>query len=213
MLATLKSQYQNGKSNRPDNLNLRLHRALSWLEKAQNCQGDLDMQFISLWIAFNAIYAKELSDSSPDRASFESFLGRICQFDKSDKLYHLIWDKFTKSIRTMLDNRYVFAEFWAFHNGKISPKAWQEDFETSNKKAYFALANQDTDAILRVVFSRLYVLRNQIVHGGATYGSSVNREQLKDGCQILSDIIPVIIQVVLDNDDKDWGKPFYPVVD
>lgn len=64
-----------------------------------------------------------------------------------------------------------------------------------------------------VVFDRLYVLRNQIVHGGATYGSSINRAQLKDGCRILTDIIPVIVQIVLNNSNKDWGRPFYPVVD
>lgn len=41
---------------------MRLHRALSRLQKSQETQDDLDMQFISLWISFNAIYAKEMSE-------------------------------------------------------------------------------------------------------------------------------------------------------
>ena len=34
--------------------------------------------------------------------------------------------------------------------------------------------------VLSIVLSRIYTLRNQLVHGGATWDSSVNREQLRD---------------------------------
>lgn len=212
MIKDLQQQFYQNKPHRPDNLNLRLHRALSWLDKAHDSHGDLDIEFISLWISFNAVYAKELGEHSPDRMSFISFLNHVCELDKNKKLYDLIWQKFSQSIRIMLDNRYVFQPFWDYQNGRISERAWQEDFDISNKKDRKSLANQDTHAILIVVFDRLYTLRNQIVHGGATYGSRVNRHQLKDGCQILSYIIPVIIQIILDNPNQDWGKPFYPVV-
>jgi hypothetical protein len=33
-----------------------------------------------------------------------------------------------------------------------------------------------------------------------------------DGCQILLALIPAIIEIVLNNSNNDWGKPFYPVV-
>lgn len=212
-IAELKECYQAGKPTRSDELNLRLHRALSWLENAQNMQDDLDMRFVSLWIAFNAIYARRLGEDSPDRTTFIEFLGKVCRYDEHAELYDLIWTKFSGNIRTMLDNRYVFASFWQYQAGVITERVWQEGFEQSNKKAFNALAEKDTHKILMVVFDRLYVLRNQIVHGGATYGSSINRAQLKDGCRILTDIIPVIVKIVLNNSDKDWGKPFYPVVD
>lgn len=68
----------------------------------------------------------------------------------------------------MLDNRYVLQPFWDYKNGKITENEWKEDFDKNNKKALTALANQDTYNILLVVFDRLYTLRNQIVHGGAT---------------------------------------------
>lgn len=213
MIQKLHHEFAQNKANRPDELNLRLHRALSWLHKAQNTNEDLDIQFISLWIGFNAIYAKELGERSPDRVSFLSFFNDICQLDKDKQIYNIIWQKFHQGIRIMLDNRYVFQPFWDYHNGKISELAWQEDFEKAKKKAYQALSDKDTHTILIVIFDRLYTLRNQIVHGGATYDSSVNRKQLQDGCQILQAIIPVIIQIILDNPHQDWGKPFYPVVD
>ena len=41
------------------NLALRVHRALSWLGRAEQfaIQVDPDAQFVFLWIAFNAAYA------------------------------------------------------------------------------------------------------------------------------------------------------------
>ena len=51
------------------------------------------------------------------------------------------------------------------------------------------------------------------MHGGATYNSSVNRKQLLETCHILSNLIPMILQIMLENPDNPyWGKPFYPVV-
>lgn len=37
---------------------LRMHRALSWLQRAEAAGDDHDVGFICLWIAFNAAYAR-----------------------------------------------------------------------------------------------------------------------------------------------------------
>lgn len=42
-------------------LRLRVHRALSWLDRAEQAD-DLDGRFIFLWIAFNAAYATEIDE-------------------------------------------------------------------------------------------------------------------------------------------------------
>ena len=63
-----------------------------------------------------------------------------------------------------------------------------------------------------MVFDRLSVLRNQLVHGGATWGGSINRPQVRDGTAILAFLIPVFVDVMLDNPLEYWGRPFYPVV-
>ena len=71
----------------------------------------------------------------------------------------------------------------------------------------------DTIQILIILFNRLYTLRNQIMNGGATYNSSVNRKQLKDACIILIALIPAFIHILLENSQRlDLGQPFYPVV-
>ncbi|TLS78362.1 hypothetical protein FE236_01005 [Mariprofundus erugo] len=66
--------------------------------------------------------------------------------------------------------------------------------------------------ILSFLFNRLNVLRNQLIHGGATWNSQVNREQVKEGRMILAFLLPCFIEIMMNNPHEDWGKPFYPVV-
>ena len=60
--------------------------------------------------------------------------------------------------------------------------------------------------------SRMYTLRNQLVHGGATWNSAVNREQLKDCTAFLGKLVPFIIELMLDNPQTVWGDALYPPV-
>ena len=71
----------------------------------------------------------------------------------------------------------------------------------------------DAARILSILFDRLYVLRNQLVHGGATWNGSVNRDQVRDGAAVLGTLLPIFIEIMMDNPGQNWGKPFYPVVD
>lgn len=45
-------------------LGLRVHRALSWLRRAEVEDGDHDVRFILLWIGFNAAYAGDVEASA-----------------------------------------------------------------------------------------------------------------------------------------------------
>ena len=69
-----------------------------------------------------------------------------------------------------------------------------------------------TATVLAIVLARLYTLRNQLMHGGATWRGSVNRDQIRDGTAILNDFVPLVIHLLMDNPDEDWGDPCYPVV-
>jgi hypothetical protein len=70
----------------------------------------------------------------------------------------------------------------------------------------------DTATLLSMVFDRLYVLRNQIVHGGATWNSTINRDQLRDAVAILEVLVPQVIAVILEHPEVDLGEVLYPVV-
>lgn len=72
-------------------------------------------------------------------------------------------------------------------------KAYQRlhRFNASGAALNIALAAKTVPAALPQVFTKLYTLRNQIIHGGATYNSQINREQLKDACNLLNKLIPL----------------------
>lgn len=71
----------------------------------------------------------------------------------------------------------------------------------------------DTSRVLLTVFERLYTLRNQLIHGGATWNSKVNRGQVHDGANIMNKLVPAIIHIMMDGAGEVWGDPCYPVVD
>jgi len=208
----LEEVFKSKKAEHSDYFNLRIHRGLSWLKKSLELDSDLDLKFMSLWISFNAIYAQD-AELNQDKQSLRQFLYLICQKDQEHKIYHILWAKFSHPIRLLLENPYMHQGFWDYQNQKISQRSWKEDFDQEKKKVHKALQEKASVDILFVVFNRLYTLRNQIIHGGATYNSSVNRQQLQDACNILVALLPIFMLVLLENAKTlDLGKPFYPVV-
>ena len=69
-----------------------------------------------------------------------------------------------------------------------------------------------TCLLLKPLFDRLYVLRNQLHHGGSTQAGSLNRRQVEAGAAVMARLIPTFIGVIIDNPDADWGRPYFPPV-
>ena len=209
---TLKERQRKERADHPEGLALRVHRALSWLHRAEQSE-DEDGRFIFLWIAFNAAYANELGEQRMlEGEKFNRYLARLVELDNDHRLYGLIWQRYSGAIRVLLDNVYVYQPFWDYSNGLASGEDWEERFAAAKHAANVALASKNTTLALSVVFNRLYTLRNQLVHGGATWNSSMNRQQLRDANAILGDIVPVIIGIMMDNTELVWGDASYPPV-
>jgi len=60
---SLKQRLKEKRDKLSDIHSTRLHRAISWLKCAAEQQDDVDLQLISLWIAFNACYAVDQGGS------------------------------------------------------------------------------------------------------------------------------------------------------
>jgi len=196
-------------------LALRTHRALSWLHRAEQEPEDHDARFLFLWISFNAAYANEITDRREfsERRQLVNFMNRLVDSDHEKLLYQMIWRRYPQSIRTLIDNRHVFQPFWDHVRGDLTDAEWREAFVKSKSSAHRALGKQNTKKVFAVTFDRLYTLRNQLVHGGSTWNSSVNRGQVTDGARILGDIVPIIIHLMMENPRQLWGDPCYPVVE
>lgn len=194
-------------------LSLRVHRSISWLGRAQQEGDDPDLRFILLWIGFNAAYAGDLgADVDSERGAFRAFFQTLVGLDRDGRIYNAVWTRFPHEIRVLLANRYVFAPFWRYRNGSAEHADWADRLASSQRRIHEAMARQDTVTVLALVFDRLYVLRNQLVHGGSTWASAVNRQQVRDGAAVLAWLLPVFIDLMMDNPDRDWGRPFYPVI-
>ncbi|MDF3131231.1 HEPN domain-containing protein [Kiritimatiellaeota bacterium B1221] len=209
----LKELHRETRGTMPEGINLRIHRALSWLQAAEQSTEE-DTRFLQLWIAFNAAYAREfdLSETSPEKTQFHSFLHQVCQLDAEQRIHRLAWDHYASRIRVFVDCRYVFAPYWSWQQGKIDENEWERLFRDSKRRAQQALAEQKTAVFLNILFDRLYTLRNQLMHGGATWNSQMNREQLRSAVRILRDFVPELIHILMENPEENWGKPQYPPV-
>lgn len=199
-------------------LGLRLRRATSWLARAEREKDDPDAAFIFYWIAFNAAYAADIdaaiqpNEPATERRRFSDYFSRLIALDESRLIYNAVWHRFPGPIRLLLDNEFVFQPFWNYHNRLPGFERWNMMFESSRSRALDALARQDTGLILDTLFDRLYVLRNQLIHGGATWRSSRNRDQVRDGARIMAFLVPIFIGLMLEHPEIDWGPPYYSVI-
>ena len=94
--------------------------------------------------------------------------------------------------------------------GKLSTAEIEDKLELNQKMVQDALAHLDTQLVLSLIFDRLYCVRNQLIHGGSTYASSVNRAQINDGVKILSHLLPLMLEIMMQNAKEDWGEVLYP---
>lgn len=207
----LKAQLRIQRDSMEENHAIRLHRALSWMLAAEQYDEDDDIAFITLWIAFNACYHIEHDDRElSERASFKCFIEQLVKGEGCQRLYDLLWHNYSGFVRGVVENQYLFATFW---RAQREPDVdWQKRFESSKSAARHALANQLLEQLLAQVLDRLYVLRNQLVHGGATYASMLNREQLKSSRRLMAELMPVIVSVMLAEQSHDWGEIAYAPV-
>ena len=196
----------------PETLAVRLHRAISWLKCAEENTSNHDLQFLSLWISYNACYAidEKMEDNFTERKQFNEFISKLVSHDHEKRFYNLLWQKFSGPVRMIIENQFIFKPFWDAQRGENVN--WKKLFDKSNEDANRFLSKNEVGKLIEVVLDRLYMLRNQIMHGGATYKSKVNRAQVRDACNILKLFIPIIIDIMMENRNEDWGDIYYPVV-
>lgn len=215
--AELKERHREIRDGQPENLRIRVHRAISWIGRAEkaSAEDDPDAAFIFYWIAFNAIYTGESpfrKEHVTERDIYKEFFTTIIRLDRDDLIFNAIWSRYSASIRVILKNKFVFAPYWKYVNNEPGSEAWEYQFDKQNKRILKAIQHQDTRLILSILFDRLYVLRNQTMHGGSTWNSSANRQQIEDGARILGFLLPIFVDLMMNESSIQWQKTYYPVI-
>lgn len=211
-ITAMKARLKRDAEKYPESARIRLHRALSWLGRAERESKDPDAAFLFLWIAFNAAYAREFGHAENERQRLSEFITALLAADPDKTLHGIVFQQFSGPIRTLIDNKFVFEPFWRALREHDSSNRWEASFAASHKAALGSIMSGDTATVLSIVFDRLYVLRNQLVHGGATWNSSINRAQVKDGVRILTATVPAIVALMLEHPELELGDVLYPVV-
>ena len=248
-------------SNEDHPLRRRLRRSLSWLERADSGKLDDDVRYIFLWVAFNAAYADARNLRSLDEwERYTRYFKKLTE-EENDKnrIYNILKCKLMNVSLSLVENKYVFRGFWDFlDDGWFNEDKWKKSsygsrFETDRREVRKLLglgdqlrsmqaALQEVDIAsreatirtLEILFKRLYVLRNQIMHGSATSHTwtdpkrpeprkrstsaedgSLNRRQVEDGIRILDFLVPLFLDIMMERPELDkekyWGKLPYPV--
>lgn len=198
------------------NLSVRMGRALSWTERGQKEieRDDPDAAFIFYWIGFDAICSGRPPHDNT-KPKIDAFLNYAVGVDRSDSIYNVVIANESKTILTLAANAYVFKPFWdRYYKERKSPasKKWANSLIGSVKRtiANLECGADGTRSTLEVLFDCLTELRNQLVHGGSTWEDSANRDQVGDGARIMSSLLPVFLDLVMDNPDSfnaDVGSP------
>ena len=194
----------------------RVRRSISWICRAEKAGEDKAMRFISLWIAFNAAYAVRHSPSeSSERDQFNDFLEKIVRLDSHKRIYRATYENFKRlgSVESLIRNPFVYFRFWKDHYGESGYQDWKSLLRDDEHR-FNGLIEQPKYIIrvLKMVFDRLYVLRNQIMHGSARWRGQAKYPQVTDGVAILDLLMPIFVDLMMDNPDQDWGELSYPFI-
>ena len=203
----------------------RLRRSLSWLERA-DAENDTDTKCILLWVAFNAAYAIERSAAvaawgeigATERALQRRFFEQLTGVGYK-RIHNTIRTRLWGAVPRLMSNEYVFHGFWeSLTEDRFDWENWvrKNDFEAQRDGVPQLLrtgSERNTRKVLNLLFDRLYVLRNQLMHGCATRDESLNRRQVEDGAEILTVLVPRFLDIMVDHPDKDWGAIWFPVRD
>ena len=196
--------------NRFQNFQIRIHRSLSWLDRALELAPEEhpDGRLLYAWIALSSLYGSWDADAgypardSESRVAFIEMLARIdCGGLLAEQLQAL-----ERDILWLLEDKY------------LDPRFWKNPDRPGNVRAKYHRAvrlysEKNWATILEYTLERIAVLRGQIVHRAATRGSKLNRESLDRSRKVLESLLSVVLQLLIEHRaDDDWPPLCYPPI-
>ena len=189
----------------------RVGRGISWLEHSRTAT-DLVDRFISLWIAFNAIYSRRGKTS--DHWDYEEFLRLIAEHNTDNHLMNEI-EGVRHHVNNLIGNEYVYEPFWdeVYKPFLDEKERWRAGFDEAKGRFKRNMDAKNVFPVLKEIFRRIYVVRCQVFHGSATRGGKYGVPQRRDGHAVLEHLLPWMIKIMIQADsDTDWGHVYYPRV-
>ena len=200
---------------RGKSLSIRLHRACSWLRRAQTVARtsgpeSLDDQLVLLWIAFNSLYGVwDEQENHPvrDIESVRRFLVLVLKLDRDD-LYGKLLQRERALAERLFDNVYLDHYFWrGLDSGEGDDETWRDMPAKGRRYLDDGRAERALD---RLLLFRVYTMRCQLVHGGATHGGRLNRASVADCGRLLHQVLDITLGILIERVD-DIGESIGPI--
>ena len=187
---------------------IRVWRAMSWLERAEQAT-EVEDRFIAVWIAFNALYGR-LDDSHRawgDREAMGTFLSAIWNLDTEGKIRRVLGRR-QLAVLKLVETKYLYDKFWS------DPGSNHDHCLHKTVRDFLPrFGTHRMLPVLRTLFDRLYVMRNQVFHGASTKGSKLNRRTLIQSTGLLHELLPVMVEIMITSGiEQDWGEVCFPPV-
>ena len=215
----------------------RLRRMEAWILRAEafratdkeysdaliNPRGEDDLaigvhaDFIFWWIALEAGYAREGSqgEASGSREDMKAFIHLAMRKRIRGESWSGTLDRVKDSAIALIELPPASQCYW--RSGRAQPVAWEGEFrkEVEGAKRDLQSAISSNFRAMRQILlfllrRRLYVVRNQIFHGGSSLDRSYGRPQVELGVDLLSAMVPKFCGIISSHQDVDWGPVPYP---
>jgi hypothetical protein len=204
-------------SSRDQNLADRLARARSWLSASNAIAGDHAQEaFIFLFIAFNAMYGRRQyeGDKTKTNDDLGIFIAKLETMHDADldsgraTLTNTLF-KARPSIRAIVTNFFLRDAYWRRQvRHDVLVRRFEREYESAERR----LKDGDWKPVLRLVFHRCIVLRNQIFHGCVTYGSAARGwDSVEQGGAVLKHLLPTFAELMERHGHREKWEPLpYP---
>ena len=111
-------------------------------------------------------------------------------------------------IKVLLSDIYLSDDYW---RGKRLPAGLATEMQIEKAKALQFLENGYCFNVLKLLTSRLSVLRNQIFHGCSTDTGSKNVDSLHPAVSALTALVPAFVSImILCGSREEWDDLPYP---
>lgn len=189
---------------------VRFHRACSWLRAADSLDesAEADLQFVSLWISLNSLYGRwdeARREPKPDKESSREFRKRVLELDQDCHVEGVLL-RHKPLVLKILESEFLSEYFWE----EPSDARARQSRKTRYEAPTWYVEN-NWAMILDRLIERVYLLRCQLMHGGATFGGKLNRDSIRWCSTALRHLLPAFLMVIIDRGaDEDWGVMCYP---
>lgn len=179
----------------------RIQRADSWIQAAAGLKPEqLHEAFIFLYIAFNCLYGRRKyeGDQAQIEEDLDVFFSKILAMHRKDvqeggTILKDALGACRQDGAVLIRDRFLVNRYW---RGAQPPAALQTKLNKDAIGALEALADGDYQEFLSLVFHRISVLRNQVMHGCATYGArSYGRASLAKALRVLRLLVPAFYEL------------------